>query len=699
MQGNLSRVLLAFGLALAVGLVLGVGVSDLTLAHLAALMLVAGEALPMVLLLWVAAAGYGRLLQPALVPNCRDRRCVAAGLGMAGLLLVHWLVGVLLGVGLIESALVCGVGVVLWLIGVWRRWRAREAGAPPQAVNLPWTFALAGAPLGLILVACCCPPGTLWRVEAFGYDTLTYHLQLPRQWLEAGRITADPRNVYSFLPSLIESGYTMIGGLRGSVVDAVYACQLFHASLAVYAALAIGRIVAGFVGAMAGAAAGAVFLAVPWTMITASSAYNEMAVVAFGAAALLVLTDVSSERIGGAAAVGLLVGAATLSKLTAGPMIAVPIGLLLLLRLNPALRWRKPPRLRTGLRSLAIATLVGLLTLSPYLIRNAVWTGNPVFPFATAVLGSGHWDAAQAARWQAAHGLAGDDGLVPLIAVARQWLFNTGYGAIGGKAVTTDATDIARFGYEGGFPVLWVGVLLLGLAAVRPGATRRLTTVMLLMLVAQAAFWLLATHQQSRFLLPLLLPACVLVGLGLGRFGEKTPRLRFARPLAAAVLPVVLFTVSLSVLYGQTRPLPRGDAPPEATLPGTWIDTADLLGGHPINDQPPDARVLLVADNGPLLYLRREVVYATPFDASPLGTVVREAGAEPGAVIESLRAAGHTHLWIGWSEYDRLRATHGYDPSVTPALLKALAERLPVVTDAGHATLFALPRNTNADLP
>ncbi|NBC10858.1 MAG: hypothetical protein GVY24_03870 [Planctomycetes bacterium] len=685
-------VLLATGLALAVGLVLGVGPSSLAPGQLAGVVLILLDAAPVLALLWLAALGYGLSLQRGLTPACRDRVTVALGLGLAALLLLHWLVGVTLGVGRWPAAAVCGIGVVLAVVHGVRWFRTREEQSPTPRRELPWTIALAGAPLGLILVAACCPPGTLWQVEAFGYDVLTYHLQLPRQWLEAGRITGDPRNVYSYLPSLVESGYAMIGALRGSVSGAAYACQLFHASLAVYAAVAVGRTVAGFVGAMAGGAAGAALLAVPWTMITASSAYNELAVIALGAAALLVLTDVSSERIGGAAAVGLLVGAATLSKLTAGPMIAVPIGLMLLLRLNPALRWRKPPTLRTGLRSLAVAAVVGLLTLSPYFIRNAVWTGNPVFPFATGVLGTGHWDAAQAERWRAAHGLDGDGGLGPLPAVARQWLFNTGYGAIGGKAVQTDATDIARFGYEGGFPALWVGVLLLGLAAVRPGVTRRLSTVMLIMLIAQAAFWLLATHQQSRFLLPLLLPTCVLIGLGLGRFGERTPRLRAARPLAAAALPVVLFTVSLSVLYGQTRALPDEDRARRATTPGTWVDAMVLFGRHPINDLPGEARVLLVADNGPLLYLRREVAYATPFDDSPLGEAVRETGDTPEEVIDALREAGFTHLWIGWSEYRRLRETHGYDPAVTPALLAALDRRLVRVTDAGHATLYAIPR-------
>jgi hypothetical protein len=48
---------------------------------------------------------------------------------------------------------------------------------------------LAAAPaLAVLLLAACCPPGTLWRSEALGFDVLSYHLQLPREWLAGGRL-------------------------------------------------------------------------------------------------------------------------------------------------------------------------------------------------------------------------------------------------------------------------------------------------------------------------------------------------------------------------------------------------------------------------------------------------------------------------------------------------------------------------------
>ncbi len=694
-----TLVLLAAALALGVAVVLGVtggqfagGPSDAGLPKLAGLVILCAGAVPSLALLWLAAFGYGGLLRHVLTPGCQHGRVIEAGMGMAALLLLHWLVGVTLGVGLATTLAVTGLGVLALIVRLFVGLRHRKPDAAALARALPWTLALCGAPLGLMLVAACAPPGTMWRVEAYQYDTLTYHLQLPREWLALGRIAGLEHNVYSYLPSLVESGYTMIGSLHASMPDAVYACQLFHVTLGVYAAWALGTVVTSFVGARAGCVAAAVFLAVPWTLITASCGYNEMAVIAFGATALVLMADVWSQRLGGAAAVGFLVGVATLSKLTAGPMIAVPIGLMLLLRLNPALRWRQPPSWKVGLRSLTIATLAGLLTLSPYLMRNAVWTGNPVFPFATDVLGSAHWSQAQAERWAAAHGLhsqIGDDRLGP---VARRWLFNTGYGAVGGKAIQLDITDIARFSHEGGFPVLWVGMLLMFLCAARRGSTRRITWVMALMLIAQLTFWLFATHMQSRFLLPLLLPTSIVIGLGLGRLCEQTPRLRFIWPIAAAALPVVLFTVSLAVLFGQVRPLPQ-EGTSHDPPPGFWVDTLWLFvgpegAGHPINALPRGSRVCLIADNGGLLYLQREAGYATPFDTAPLAlaqqppTATHAPGSAPGtapnttpgAVTARLVASGYTHVWVGWSELDRLAKTHNQDPGTGIEAVRTLSE-------------------------
>src|SRR5690606_22148703 len=113
-----------------------------------------------------------------------------------------------------------------------------------------WSWAaLSWTPgLGLLLVAACCPPGSIWRTEAFGYDVMSYHLQVPREWLAAGGMVELEHNVYSYFPGLFEAGFLHLSAMHGSVRGAIYSCQLLHVTTALLAAAGV----AGVVGALAG---------------------------------------------------------------------------------------------------------------------------------------------------------------------------------------------------------------------------------------------------------------------------------------------------------------------------------------------------------------------------------------------------------------------------------------------------------------
>jgi hypothetical protein len=702
------------------------------------------RSLPVLSAVWLGAAGYGWVL-------CRALRCGRPGgvvgqlgLGMAALLAVNWLLAWAGWLTPVTAWGLCGVGAVVYLAGLAWATVSKLCCLPGSCgVRVPWSVLLLVPGLALLLAAAACPPGTLWRVEAFGYDVMSYHLQLPREWIAAGRMAGFEHNVYSFLPGLIEAGYMLIGLLGGSVLNGVYTCQLFHVTLALLAAAAVGKTVAARAGTGAGVGAAALLLAVPWVTVTGSMAYNEMGVLAFGAVALMIaFDDVGSTR-RGAAAVGLLVGAATLAKLTAGVMIAVPVGLVLLLGLNraslapnsnsPARKGRvdsprsvgfqdtvdttEPPPPGGGCRAeksrrggwwwnvqlAAIAALAGALMLSPYLERNYVETGNPVFPFAAERLGMGHWDKTLAERWDTAHGLSPKHEGKP-DALGRQWLFNTGYGAIGGRPTPREMQNIARFDSEGGVPTLWIAVAVGGVLLLVRREMRRPALALLLMLAVQVVFWMFATHMQSRFLVPTVLPACLIAGLGYGRFRTLTAgRAPSVAPLMGSAVVVTLGLIGYTTMLTQTHTVADPDTGQRVQTP-IWmaINTPLSNDDHPINRLPKDSKTLLVADNSGLLYLRRPIVYATAFDADPLGEMIRDAGeiggaggagGDPVKVNEALRRAGITHVWVHWSELARLHHTYGHDRDVTEQTLSRLIATgwRPVETVGRSATLYALP--------
>ena len=665
-------------------------------AYVAVFQIVAG-ALPVLAALWIGAAGYGYALRRLLLRHQSAAIIEELALGIMGLLIVNWLVG---WAGLLSqqgAMAVFGAGCLLNLLKfIPGKEVSRREG---RGFVLPWAVLLLVPGVVLLIVAACCPPGALWRVEAFGYDVTSYHLQLPREWMAAGAMSGLEHNVYSFLPSLIEGGYLLIGVLSGTMVDGIYTCQMFHVTLAMLGAAAVGKLVAGRSNTSAGIGAAALFLALPWVTITGSMAYNEMGVLAFGTTALLIVFGESGNTRSGAVAVGLLVGAATLAKLTAGVMIAVPIGLILLLGLNRTKDKEAQHDRMKPIQLASIAALSGVLILSPYLVRNYVSTGNPAFPFAAESLGAGHWDKSLVERWDTAHGLSPkEEGR--LDALNRQWLLNTGYGAIGGRPTPRETENMARFDREGGVPALWIAVVVGIVLLLKQRESRKLALGLGLMLGVQVLFWMLATHMQSRFLLPTVLPACVIAALGYQRLTELTKEKSPAvGPLIGSAVVIAIGLINYTTMVGQTRTVTDPQTEQQLAVPMSVAIYAPIVtspaepNAHPINRLPLDSKTLLVADNSGLLYLTRPIVYATAFDEAPLGKVLREAGNIPDSVTAQLRSEGVTHVWVHWAELYRLHQTYGHDADVTIERLLHLVDSgwEPVETVGRSATLYALP--------
>ncbi len=657
------------------------------------------SSLPVLVGFWVGAIGLGILLQSRLLPTVRYRFVTQVTLGMAALLLLDWLLG---WAGLLNPwtawlLAAGGTGIIAWhVVGA-----RNEPWHIEHWVEPPWTLLLCLPPAALLLVAATIPPGTLWSVEAFGYDVLSYHLQLPREWLAMGQLAGLRHNVYSYLPNLVEAGYLQTTAMHGQMgPSAIYTAQLLHASMALVAAVTIACIVSRLTRRAAGVLAAATFLTTPWVIITASLAYDEMAAMALAGGALLLVCDEAGQTRRGAAVIGVLFGATALAKLTVAAMLAP--GVVLIVSLGwLGNRGEVSRPLATRFQHATIVIVAMLLTISPWLVRNAVWTGNPVFPFAAQTLGLGHWTPELAQRWDRGH--TTDANLARRLTLLNQrGLTNTGFGALGGQPDSPTATtdnDITRLGRHGGVPLLWLTIVAGAAAALASTTLRRPAMAMISILAISLIVWLTLTHLQSRFLIPLLLPGCVLLGLGAGRFEQwLTFKRRWIFFVAALVVSLPLISNAYSVFFSQTiLNLPPWQLVDSLATPGTAAAALDdtSIGFHPINQLAPNARVLMVADNGRLLYLQRPFLYASAFDENPLGAVIRNQGGDPLRVTATLKGLGLTHIWINWSELHRLATTYGYDPALTRDTITALANdarwQAAYHDPAGFATLFSLP--------
>ena len=420
-------------------------------------------------IVWLLTAGViGRLICKAgLITE------IAMGLGIISLLvlglgLAGWLNHVV-AAGLLVGGFVVGA---VWLSksdsAKLKRWLNEPAGGN-------WLWIVAMLPLGASVVGALLPPGLLWGDEPNGYDVVEYHLQIPRQWFEAGRITPLPENVFSYFPQGMEMHYLLAMEARGGPWAGMYAAQLMHVAFCALAVAAVAEI--------AGTLSGIIMAATPWISLLAPVAYVEGAMLLYGTLAIgWVMQSIGSRGFREMFIAGAMAGFACGVKLTDVPMIllAIPIAVALADRSG----WFKKSAVFVG---------IGLLAFSPWLVRNAIWTGNPVFPEAMNVFGRGHFSEIQAERWRRAY--------VPTTGRMQ---------ALGEQIVWDD-----RYGF-----IVLPAALIVGAVTIRSPRSRFLVA----MLVILAIVWIGFTHLQSRFFVLAIPIAAMLLGEANPGLTAKTPR-------------------------------------------------------------------------------------------------------------------------------------------------------------------------------
>ncbi|MFO0894396.1 MAG: hypothetical protein U0574_05495 [Phycisphaerales bacterium] len=625
-------------------------------------------------LLWLcSAAGLGGALRRALAPDAPAAMALPAGTAaLMALDQVCGMAGVLAGPAGAWSAL--APGLLLLLLQAVRGTPSAPAGPGAGAPRLPWWPA--GAALAVLLLAAASSPGWLWSTEFGGYDALSYHLQLPREWLAAGRLGPLAHNAYSFLPGWAEGATLHLFALGGDPVLLGLRAQMLQALLAVAAAISLG--------AAAGPAAGVLLLGTPWIVVTGSMAYAEMGALLGGAGILMLVQP--GARPGApptwrrGVLLGLLAALVTGCKPSAAPILLLPLALLALI---------PGPRGRVSAPLLLGAAVSAVLLLSPWLIRNAAMTGNPIFPFGTRWLGAWTWDAAQVEAWRSGHAAGGHGSAAG--AVWDQFLrFGVGPNPAPGEP------------WQPLFGLLpWAALAALCVLLARP-ATRAAGVAYSLAIGSGLLAWLLLTHWQSRFLVPLapLLAAATGMALHSAAAGARPAGRR-----AAATLLLCLCSAQPLLAWWREGPAPAamvdaewlmsGDAAADALrdpqLPAPERERLSSIRAVAINHGlPPGSRTLLVGDAAPYRY-RSSVLYTTVWCRQPLLAPLT-AGRPPEETISGLRSAGVTHVLVDGAMLSRWQRSGWLDPALTPERVKLLASRLvPLRNLDGGAVLYALP--------
>jgi 4-amino-4-deoxy-L-arabinose transferase-like glycosyltransferase len=218
------------------------------------------------------------------------------------------------------------------------------------------------------------------------YDSLTYHLAAPAQYLQHGSIIQLPYDHHTYFPFNLEMLYLIGLQLSGPVL-----AKLFHWLMLPLCCGALYAIGARYLSARSGLFAACLFAALPLVQSEATTAYIDLGLVAFSLLALLCFLR-WKEALNGRWLLlsGVFCGFCLGTKYT-GILTLAWLGLGALLVMAQARRWQWQP----VLGFLGLTVLFG----GGWYLRNWWWTGNPVYPFAYGIFGGRGWTQAMADRY------------------------------------------------------------------------------------------------------------------------------------------------------------------------------------------------------------------------------------------------------------------------------------------------------------
>lgn len=454
------------------------------------------------------------------------------------------LLGATLGLGMLSLAVfglaaagalnewsLAGLLAVLWLVGVTETRAILESLTANRniLVERPWAAAAIALGLLLALAPTWAPPHQ--------YDSLVYHLALAQDYVRAHALSAPPRLMYAYFPQNGEMLFTLALLMRSDLL----AQMLMWLCLALSAwwLFELGKREAPLSGVLLGC----LFLVTQTSaMLLAGTSYVESLVMLWTTAAVLCFlrwrqldSAWSGQRswlILSALFTGLALGAKYTSGITAALLAA-------------ALAWRllrgeAAVRRERAVDLLLYVALTGLV-FSPWLLRNELTVGNPLFPFFYKLFpatGTG-WSAQTAQRY-----------FEVLTEYGHRGRFLSDVAELPAKLLTDDPRfgggmdALGRLGWELVFGCLPLAFWQLW----RNGFWRAL----LLFVTAFTAVWFF-TGVVLRFLTMILPLLCLLAGAAVAKlWAEASGAVRGVMAAALSVLTVahVFLFLHVSALFG-----------------------------------------------------------------------------------------------------------------------------------------------------
>jgi hypothetical protein len=433
---------------------------------------------------------------------------------------------------------------VVWAVVAGAAWFGRREGASGLArafrgvrrwvgaVSVgEWVAVAVG--VGLLAVECL-----LAMAPAVGGDQTKYQLVYPRLFAEAGALVPTPWSFWGYMQYLVNMLFAAAFVLRGDVL-----ARFVNAAYGVMATLAVFSLGRRCFGRAVGTWAALLFFTMPFTATLMIRAWVEFALTFYVLLAVIAVLAWRESAVRSWLALGAVMGG-----LAAGTKV---MGVLAPALLGGVVFGSALARggVRGALRTVVGFGLVAMVVAAPCYLRNAVATGNPIFPFGYGVFGGRNWSA------EAARGL--DDYYAAYRETHAQKRGAGAYGSwVDALRFPWDATmtpyafeNVGRFAYDVGPFVL---AFLPGILVLRRDPRARILVGLGLAYAAIVVFGMWAHPRYVHPTLPLFLLVAVQALWTLGQAG------RVARHAAVALLALTAAVQSVTALRVMAPLVPDG---------------------------------------------------------------------------------------------------------------------------------------------
>ena len=633
------------------------------------------------LFMLIGATGLGGVLLRVILPRGRFTAgeflffAVAVGFSASSLLVLFCGLAGLLSRGFIGGLLtLCAViSIVVETIqpegslrGLVRHLRPPHSEADSSDVQSTKQIPFAS----IVKYACCgaCLPFVLCMMlgaslPSTDFDVKEYHLEGPKEWFEQGKITFLPHNVYTSFPFLTEMLLLEAMVLTGDWWWGALAGKLTLMCFGPLTGWGVFLAARRWWGPTAGWLAMLIHLSTPWTYRISIIAYSEgglsFYLLASLFAALLVRDQLSLGRdsdvpttpsIGRECILtGFLAGSAMACKYTGLVSVIIPVGAFVKLTMFAHARCRGISIFNRTLKfNLAALALGVVLAIGPWLVKNLVETGNPVYPLAYSIFGGVDWDAELNAKWKNGH-----------------------------SPKNYALSDLVEKFVDVTLKSDWLNPLLFGLAPLALLVRRHRSSILLLWLFVAYLFgtWWLLTHRLDRFWVPLIPVVSLLAGVALTWNNHKF----WICTATSAVVFATVYNLAFVTtgLCGNNAYLLDYDV---ARISLAKITSPEIVLLNHI-EIPPGEHVLSIGD-AEVFDAEFPMIYHTVFDKPilddwwgiPQPDTPRSEWPQrdPEVIHAELRERKIAFVYVNWSEVLRYRLTYGYTDYVKPERFRVL---------------------------